>query len=56
MIRPDGSEIRFEYDSLTRLKSGECERGGLSLRTDKAGQIIREVDFTGVRFVIAMTD
>ena len=33
MIRPDGSEIPLEYDSLDDLKSSECERGGLSLRT-----------------------
>ncbi|TBL26579.1 hypothetical protein EYY80_41480, partial [Klebsiella oxytoca] len=48
MIRPDGSEIRFEYDSLTRLKKVVNANGEVYLyERDKAGQIIREVDFTG---------
>lgn len=47
-IRPDGAEIRFEYDSLTRLKKVINATGDVySYERDKAGQIIREVDFAG---------
>ncbi|WP_275076822.1 RHS repeat-associated core domain-containing protein [Providencia rettgeri] len=48
MVRPDGTEIRFEYDSLTRLKTVINATGDkYTYERDRAGQIIRETDFTG---------
>ncbi|MCK9791248.1 RHS repeat-associated core domain-containing protein [Providencia sp. CIM-Carb-044] len=48
MVRPDGTEVRFEYDSLTRLKAVINATGDkYTYERDRAGQIIRETDFTG---------
>ncbi|OMH49868.1 hypothetical protein BTZ17_20530, partial [Providencia stuartii] len=48
MVRPDGSEIHFEYDALTRLKKVISSLGETyTYERDAAGQIIRETDFTG---------
>ena len=47
-LHPDGQTLRFQYDSLTRLK--QVTRAGgetYSLERDAAGQVIRETDFTG---------
>lgn len=48
MVRPDSTAIHFEYDSLTRLKKVTSTLGETyTYERDRAGQIIRETDFTG---------
>ncbi|MDE9545682.1 hypothetical protein KKI98_23300, partial [Xenorhabdus bovienii] len=48
VTRPDGTILRFGYDRLTRLNSVTTSTGeNYHYERDAAGQIIREIDFTG---------